>query len=880
MMKESEIEQWFKKNNIADHTKDLINEIRSSDPYRKVQSGRGNVSGAYPSRKMGFTIQFESHTVELPAIYEMEYDQSILEYYDQPKPVFMEYLSGTGRKISVNSTPDFFVLNENEAYWEEWKTEEELLKLSIKSPNRYVKDKDDNWRCPPGESFAEKFGLGFVLRSSKEIDWTFQRNIKLMEEYKKSSYLEEVPLDIITVAKEIVAQNFGITIKELLESNDLLKPEDVYIIIAEGILYADIRRDILIEHDKVRIFVDKDMANIHYEVFAEGPLKMSNMNKRETGLTQGSKFLWDDKKYTILNFGGLTITAVDEKDTLVNLTEKNMRHLLEQNVIRILDRDDLSPIDNTESEYKRIILEGASRSDIEEAHKRNEIIKNGDDSNNHGYSTKTIRRWKKAYEEANKLYGNGFLGLIPKKKYRGNRNIKFDTRVVTVISEILSKHYLTTKQINMKAAYSLLKDECNQQDLTCPSYVTFTKYIGKESNFTKEIKRKGKRAAYKLQHWHLEQHTPKHGDLPFEIAHIDHTELDIELVFSNASKKYTHRPYLTLLIDAYSRVILAHYLTFDPPSSRSNMMVLRECVRKYNQLPRTIVVDGGKEFHSIYFDSLCAQFEIVKKTRPPAQARFGSIIERLFGTTNTKFIHNLQGNTQLTKEVRIVTKSVNPKNNAIWTLPILDEMFYKWINYYQLQPHSGLGTTPKEQFEYGMQLGGSRKLSFIEYDESFILATLPPTPRGSGLIQIGKGVVFNNIYYWNNELRAYERQKVDLKYDPFDVGVLYAFVNKRWIKCLSDYHYLLKGKSHKELQVITEEIRYKYKNKKSVTLRDIVSFMSSIEENEKVIKQSIKDEENQRVKKDAINQAATKPSSLISNKIDMSKLPEFVIYEE
>lgn len=879
MMSESELEEWFIKNNIPVHSKEIINEIRLSEPYRKVQSGRGNVSGAYPSRKMGMTIQFESHTVELPAIYEMEYNQSILEYYDQPKPVFMEYFSGSGRKISINSTPDFFVLKENEAYWEEWKTEEELIKLSVKSPNRYVKDKNDNWRCPPGEKFAEKFGLGFFLRSSKEINWTFQRNIKLMEEYIKNSYLEEVSLEKITVVKEIVAENFGITFKEILEICDLLKPEDVYIMIVEGIIYVDIRRGVLVEQDKVEIFVDKEMANIFYEVFNKLPEKSSSTNSRNTSLTQGSKFLWDDKEYTILNLGGLTITVVDEKDSVVNLTNKQLSLLLEQKVIKFMDSVEL--LDNKHSEYKRIILEGSSRSDIEEAHKRYEIINNDSDCHNQLFSSKTISRWRKAYNEATKLYGNGFLGLIPKHKDRGNRSIKIDTRVVGVIDEIISKYFLTYKQISMKAAYHLLEDECRKEDLTCPSYVTFTKYIGKKPSIVKTQERKGRRAAYQLEHWHLKQFTPKHGDLPFEIAHIDHTVLDIELVFNNGNKKYTNRPYLTLLIDAYSRVILAHYLTFDPPSSRSNMMVLRECVKKHNQLPRNIVVDGGKEFHSIYFDSLCAQFEIVKKTRPPAQARFGSVIERLFGTTNTEFIHNLQGNTQLTKEVRIVTKSINPKNNALWTLPMLEEMFYKWIDYYQSKINSGLGTTPKEQFEYGMQLGGNRKFSYIEYDESFFIATLPPTPRGSGLIQIGKGLVFNNINYWNNDLRAHERQKVDLKYDPHDVGVLYAFVNKRWIKCFSDFHYLLKGKSHKEIQMITEEIRYKKKNKKNISSRDIVSFMSSIEESEKVIKQSLKDEDNLRIKTTIINQAEeTESSILIPNKIDISSLPKFDIYEK
>jgi len=37
-----------------------------------------------PSRKWEYTIQFESHKVELPTVYEMEHDPDVIEYYDQP----------------------------------------------------------------------------------------------------------------------------------------------------------------------------------------------------------------------------------------------------------------------------------------------------------------------------------------------------------------------------------------------------------------------------------------------------------------------------------------------------------------------------------------------------------------------------------------------------------------------------------------------------------------------------------------------------------------------------------------------------------------------------------------------------------------------------
>jgi len=64
---------------------------------------------------MGVTIQFESHRVELAGIYEMEHDAGVLEYFDQPPPIPLQYESSNGRPMKVRHTPDFFVVRETEA---------------------------------------------------------------------------------------------------------------------------------------------------------------------------------------------------------------------------------------------------------------------------------------------------------------------------------------------------------------------------------------------------------------------------------------------------------------------------------------------------------------------------------------------------------------------------------------------------------------------------------------------------------------------------------------------------------------------------------------------------------------------------------------------
>jgi len=46
----------------------VVEMIRRSNPARAVRGGRSNVTSRYPSRKMGVTVQAESHKVELAAM--------------------------------------------------------------------------------------------------------------------------------------------------------------------------------------------------------------------------------------------------------------------------------------------------------------------------------------------------------------------------------------------------------------------------------------------------------------------------------------------------------------------------------------------------------------------------------------------------------------------------------------------------------------------------------------------------------------------------------------------------------------------------------------------------------------------------------------------
>src|SRR5271166_3193518 len=149
MLSNEELFAWFQSVRLPESGREVVHQIRSSDPARRVGGGRRNVSGRYPSKKMGITIQFESHRVELARIYELEHDPDVLEYWDQPPSFKLEYKSARGKRVVVFHTPDYFVIRTDGAGWEECKTEEELARWVQKSPNRYCGG-DQTWWCLPG----------------------------------------------------------------------------------------------------------------------------------------------------------------------------------------------------------------------------------------------------------------------------------------------------------------------------------------------------------------------------------------------------------------------------------------------------------------------------------------------------------------------------------------------------------------------------------------------------------------------------------------------------------------------------------------------------------------------------------------------------------
>jgi len=285
------------------------------------------------------------------------------------------------------------------------------------------------------------------------------------------------------------------------------------------------------------------------------------------------------------------------------------------------------------------------------------------------------------------------------------------------------------------------------------------------------------------------------------------------------------------------------------------MMILRECVRRHGRLPQIVVIDGGPEFQSTYFEALLACYECIKKTRPPAKARFGSCCERLFGTCNTQFIHNLRGNTQITRNVRQVTVSVDPKRMATWTLYELNERVNEYLfEVYDQMDHPALGQSPREAFARGFEASGMRLQKLIPYDRNFILCTMPGTARGTATLCPGRGVKINHVHYWSDVFRdpEFEGRHLPVRYDPFDAGTAYTFCRNQWVECHSEYYTVFHGRSEREMMLATEEIRGRHRlhsaRRLNVNAKMLAVFLESVEAQEALLVQRACDRESAMVR--------------------------------
>jgi putative transposase len=412
----------------------------------------------------------------------------------------------------------------------------------------------------------------------------------------------------------------------------------------------------------------------------------------------------------------------------------------------------------------------------------------------------TLYRWLRDYEAA----GRDVRALVPAIKARGNRRRKISGKglneygaedyerasaVDDLIDQVIRTRYLSANRPTVSSVCENLQARIIDENrlrsphdqLPIPHISSLYRRVAALDPYEIASTRYGRR--YANEQYRVTQRGPRPAH-PLERVECDHTRLDL-LVVDTETRLPLGRPWLTAMLDVYSRLIHGIYLSFHPPGYLSVMQCLRHAIKSkgyvrevYPEIkhdwptygvPELLVVDNAKEFYSRHFEDACLQLGIRVQYAPPRCAWYKGTMERWFGTQNTRLLHELPGATFSNIFER---GDYDPQKHAVISLEALLELVHTWIvDLYQQQVQRGVRDIPYRRW--------------IE-----AISAWPPNlpPRAQELdVLIGcvaersisnSGIELFTLRYNCPELGLIRRNlgghKAQLKYDPDDLSLIHV----------------------------------------------------------------------------------------------------------
>lgn len=285
------------------------------------------------------------------------------------------------------------------------------------------------------------------------------------------------------------------------------------------------------------------------------------------------------------------------------------------------------------------------------------------------------------------------------------------------------------------------------------------------------------------------------GDYPLSEVEVDHSLLDILVVDPNTGN-LLGRPWLSALIDRYSRCIIGFSFGFHPPSWTSTMLALQHAVMPkdgwlkelggiYEKwdchgVPDRLFTDGGRDFLSESMRATEAALNMKLVPLPRRRPQLKGKIERWFGKLEQEIIHTLPGTTFSNVVER---KGYDAEKAAVMTLQQVNWVISKWIvDIYHQQNHSATGEAPTERWRNGMRLCGVKLPPPKE-----LLAPLTGMVVPRTLTR--EGVSFKDLHWNSDELSALRNRigisiDVQVRIDPLDISVVYVLdpQTKKWVQ--------------------------------------------------------------------------------------------------
>lgn len=369
-----------------------------------------------------------------------------------------------------------------------------------------------------------------------------------------------------------------------------------------------------------------------------------------------------------------------------------------------------------------------------------------------GIGLRTLQRWHAAHKR------NGIAGLASAN--RGTTRRRSTSELVALVEGLA----LVNPPLSVAAIARKANRVAADHGWPPLSYSTVRSIIAGVDPGMKTLAQLGT-AAYRDTYELAWRHR---AEGPNSIWQADHTELDILVL--NANMKPA-RPWLTTIVDDYSRAICGYTIFLGAPSALNTALALRQAIWPKAGtgwpmcgIPDVLYVDHGSDFTSNHLTQTAKDlhFEITYSTVARPQGR--GKIERFFGTVNTELLAELPGH---------LTRGYTPPAPVL-TLKELDAAIGRFIieDYHQ-RKHPEIKATPHQAW---VGDGWLPRLP-ATMDELNLLLLTVAKPR----IVHRDGVHFQGLRYVSPLLAAYVREPVIVRYDPRDITEIRIFHKNQFI---------------------------------------------------------------------------------------------------
>ncbi len=250
-----------------------------------------------------------------------------------------------------------------------------------------------------------------------------------------------------------------------------------------------------------------------------------------------------------------------------------------------------------------------------------------------GIPLRTAQRWVANYKKS------GLAGLCRSKRKDSGTHKVVNAQVKKLIEGLaLQKPAMSKATIHRR-----VKDWCVSSGITVPSYETVYGIIRQLDPALMTLAHEGTKA-YKQTFDLLHRHN---AEKPNAIWQADHTLLDIWLF---DEKEQPVRPWLTVIMDDYSRAIAGYYISFDAPSALQTALALKQGIWRKNNpawhicgIPEILYTDHGSDFTSNHIEQVCLDLKTQLIFSTIGEPRGRGKIERFFRSVNQLLLAKLPG---------------------------------------------------------------------------------------------------------------------------------------------------------------------------------------------------------------------------------------------